>query len=102
MDGYDINKLHITTSNALPGPHTSWQNRAKSHGMRTRNEADKKWRSTHNDIPMRGVRADGCPAPLKWLSWTMADRPVVLVNGAVQQGQGPPSRRKTVKQCLKQ
>ncbi|GBP96456.1 hypothetical protein EVAR_48119_1 [Eumeta japonica] len=23
----------------------------------------------------------GCPAPLKWLSWTMADRPVVLVNG---------------------
>ncbi|GBP79443.1 hypothetical protein EVAR_48906_1 [Eumeta japonica] len=34
---------------------------------------------TH-DIPMRGVRADGCPA-LKWLSWTMADRPVVLVNG---------------------
>ncbi|GBP94886.1 hypothetical protein EVAR_85907_1 [Eumeta japonica] len=23
----------------------------------------------------------GCLAPLKWLSWTMADRPVVLVNG---------------------
>ncbi|GBP61695.1 hypothetical protein EVAR_43633_1 [Eumeta japonica] len=36
MDGYDINKLSISlTSNALPGPHTSWQNRTKSHGMRT-------------------------------------------------------------------
>ncbi|GBP96803.1 RNA replication protein, partial [Eumeta japonica] len=35
MDGYDINKLSISLPQTLYLAHTSWQNRAKSHGMRT-------------------------------------------------------------------
>ncbi|GBP86162.1 hypothetical protein EVAR_57866_1 [Eumeta japonica] len=36
MDGYDRNKLSISLPQTLYLAHTSWQNRAKSHGMRTR------------------------------------------------------------------
>ncbi|GBP01182.1 hypothetical protein EVAR_4360_1 [Eumeta japonica] len=36
MDGYDGNKLSILLPETLYLAHTSWQNRAKSHDMRTR------------------------------------------------------------------
>ncbi|GBP79434.1 RNA replication protein [Eumeta japonica] len=35
LDGYDRNKLSISLPQTLYLAHTSWQNRAKSHGMRT-------------------------------------------------------------------
>ncbi|GBP97287.1 hypothetical protein EVAR_90465_1 [Eumeta japonica] len=35
LDGYDRNKLSISLLKRLYLAHTSWQNRAKSHGMRT-------------------------------------------------------------------
>ncbi|GBP46667.1 hypothetical protein EVAR_86919_1 [Eumeta japonica] len=51
---------------------------------------------------MRGVRADGLPGSLKWLSWTMADRPVVLVNGCRATGTRTAITKKTVKQSRAQ
>ncbi|GBP92222.1 hypothetical protein EVAR_84179_1 [Eumeta japonica] len=74
LDGYDINKLSISLPQTLYLAHTqAGKTELKAMGC--------------------GQERTGCPLPLKWLSWTMADRPVVLVNGCRATGTGPPSRR---------
>ncbi|GBP52177.1 hypothetical protein EVAR_21308_1 [Eumeta japonica] len=65
-----------------------------------RNKADKNG-VQHTMTSQCAAERTDCP-PLKWLSWTMADRPVVLVNGCRATGTRTAITKKTVKQCLKQ
>ncbi|GBP21015.1 hypothetical protein EVAR_11046_1 [Eumeta japonica] len=65
MDGYDINKLSVSLPQTLYLAHTSWQNRAKSHGMRTRaekvlvrSEKCQNLRRAIDDTPFLGRRCE--------------------------------------------
>ncbi|GBP83159.1 hypothetical protein EVAR_59572_1 [Eumeta japonica] len=94
LDGYDRNKLSITTTSNATWPTQKLAKQAKAMGCGQETKRTKM--AFHTMTSQCGCQSGRCPLPLKWLSWTMADRPVVLVNECRATGPGPPSRKETV------